>query len=286
MLESDESNSPVRSRVSGQQEATHVHGTERSSPRPSSRKQRHRPIARSAHERALSGSNPTKLSYTSRSDDQNSFAQSPASTPTRPLSTPSKPAYAGSTFSASPAPSSLPIPRLLSKLTPESEGKDSNRNMESDESPEQLGRSPGRVTATATDGGFVPGSSPLDIFFRADREERARARHGSQPDLRNADAFDPRRLAFPDSPSPSSGKPRRTRGSYQSDLSATGMPAADGATGSTGTMLFNQHLDTSGHGRQNVMRSHTAPSAVAGLNDEEAHQRRLKSQALKDLLGV
>ncbi|KAI9793416.1 MAG: hypothetical protein M1816_000308 [Peltula sp. TS41687] len=67
--------------------------------------------------------------------------------PQRPFATtPIRPAYAAPNFSASPAPSALPIPRFLS-----------NRNNSSTETESES-------------------CSPLEIFFRADREEKARAK--------------------------------------------------------------------------------------------------------------
>jgi len=83
---------------------------------------------------------------------------------TKPIFTPSTAAYAGPTFHASPAPSALPIPSFYSKSVPDSPGMKTMK--ESSQSPPdglpklQLHRE----------------ESPLDFFFKVDREEKARAR--------------------------------------------------------------------------------------------------------------
>jgi hypothetical protein len=88
--------------------------------------------------------------------------------PTKPVSTPSTAAYAGPTFHASPAPSTLPIPSFYSKSVPDSPGL---RKFMKD-SP--LSQKPPMPNSTVS-----REESPLDIFFKADKEEKARARSAS-----------------------------------------------------------------------------------------------------------
>ncbi|KAH8725234.1 hypothetical protein GQ44DRAFT_739700 [Phaeosphaeriaceae sp. PMI808] len=80
-------------------------------------------------------------------------------------------AYAGPTFHASPAPSALPIPKFLSRSVPaKADSSDSTS------SPSPLGASPSRAPIP------VPRrneDSPLDVFFKADRAERAHNANGS-----------------------------------------------------------------------------------------------------------
>ncbi|KAL1844046.1 hypothetical protein VTJ49DRAFT_5797 [Mycothermus thermophilus] len=107
---------------------------------------------------------------------------------TPPQTAPPKPiaeaAFAGATFHASPAPSSLPIPSFLSKAL---------------DSPPSVQRPNGVLrepSPPATDSEAVPTpqhrllsptanrtESPLDIFFRADREEKERARRASSANV-------------------------------------------------------------------------------------------------------
>ncbi|KAG9249203.1 hypothetical protein BJ878DRAFT_91763 [Calycina marina] len=84
----------------------------------------------------------------------------------KPISTPTTAAFAGPTFHASPAPSALPIPSFFSKSVPESPGTKSIK--EATPSP------PSDAPLTRTQAQRE--ESPLDIFFKADREEKARAR--------------------------------------------------------------------------------------------------------------
>lgn len=104
------------------------------------------------------------------------------------LATPAKPqtAYAGPTFHASPAPSSLPVPKFFSKSVPANAGNsslqarlegESDGNSSTDEIPAMP-----EVSQRE--------ESPLDFFFRADRAEKARKGNALQnalaaPDLGN-----------------------------------------------------------------------------------------------------
>lgn len=93
----------------------------------------------------------------------------------KPISTPNAPAYAGPTFHASPAPSALPMPSFFSKSVPESPSikvpggrTDESNSSSSDSSPPPIVKA--RITEQRQK------ESPLDFFFNADREEKARAR--------------------------------------------------------------------------------------------------------------
>ncbi|KFY77316.1 hypothetical protein V499_03299 [Pseudogymnoascus sp. VKM F-103] len=93
----------------------------------------------------------------------------------KPISTPNAAAYAGPTFHASPAPSALPMPSFFSKSVPESPSikisdsrADETNSSSSDSSPPPIIKA--RIAAQGQK------ESPLDFFFNADREEKARAR--------------------------------------------------------------------------------------------------------------
>jgi len=92
----------------------------------------------------------------------------------KPISTPSTAAYAGPTFHASPAPSALPIPSFYSKSVPESPGVTELKNREA-----SLSQSPTPTPPSGLQSRFPREESPLDFFFKADREEKARARSAS-----------------------------------------------------------------------------------------------------------
>jgi hypothetical protein len=91
---------------------------------------------------------------------------------TKPISTPSTAAYAGPTFHASPAPSTLPIPSFYSKSVPESPGIHAMKSLKET----RLSESPTPATFSNIQ---QQEESPLDFFFKADREEKARARSAS-----------------------------------------------------------------------------------------------------------
>jgi hypothetical protein len=98
-----------------------------------------------------------------------------APTPTITM-TPSKPAYAGPTFHASPAASALPVPKFFSKSVPSATTQSSMQarlDQESDKSDKT--DSPPLSDATP----IIPTpprheESPLDILFKADKDEKAK----------------------------------------------------------------------------------------------------------------
>lgn len=128
---------------------------------------------------------PNSTSVNSRPNGTpRSKSQKNTHTPKKTIATPSQ-AYAGPTFHASPAPSSLPIPKFfqksLSKSVPETAQANGLAAMMDSEvseqalSPESSEPSPVREKAERLQQ-QAKEDSPLDIFFRADREEKARAR--------------------------------------------------------------------------------------------------------------
>lgn len=95
---------------------------------------------------------------------------------TKPISTPSTAVYAGATFHASPAPSALPIPSFYSKSVPDSPGLKGLNAVK--DTPSKPSKSPTPLPEPSTSQ-FSREESPLDFFFKADREEKARARSAS-----------------------------------------------------------------------------------------------------------
>ncbi|KAE8447367.1 hypothetical protein EG329_010781 [Mollisiaceae sp. DMI_Dod_QoI] len=91
----------------------------------------------------------------------------------KPMNTPSAAAYAGPTFHASPAPSALPIPSYYSKSVPDSPGAKGLKSLRG----APLSTPP---HAAPTANQSQREESPLDLFFKADREEKARAHSATQ----------------------------------------------------------------------------------------------------------
>lgn len=91
---------------------------------------------------------------------------------------PTSTAFAGATFHASPAPSSLPIPSFLSKSGTDSPGFKNSGKVSQEPSPPTSDSDtptlqPATISQTARE------ESPLDLLFRADRAEKERARRTS-----------------------------------------------------------------------------------------------------------
>ena len=104
-------------------------------------------------------------------------------TPVKSSNTPSQ-AYAGPTFHASPAPSSLPIPRFFSKSVPSIEKGTSLKAMMQDDSSEKSSDksddSPTLKNSLQVTEHPIREASPLDFFFNADREEKAKRCAGNK----------------------------------------------------------------------------------------------------------
>lgn len=147
-----------------------------------------------APESQANGSRPkprsTKSSRSNNGHKQTSSA-SPATTPgpsknyrTSPPQTAAlpksvfPPAFAGGSFHASPAPSALPIPSFLAKSMDSPSVKDTARANSEPSPPATDSEAPTPRTRFPV-GDISREESPLDIFFRADRAEKERARSGS-----------------------------------------------------------------------------------------------------------
>ncbi|KXX79461.1 hypothetical protein MMYC01_203706 [Madurella mycetomatis] len=92
------------------------------------------------------------------------------------------PAFAGATFHASPAPSSLPIPSFLAKALDSPSVRDTSRASREPSPPATDSEAPtpqNRLLPT----GPARQESPLDIFFNAHRAEKERARRASSANI-------------------------------------------------------------------------------------------------------
>ncbi|MCJ1276957.1 hypothetical protein MMC21_004765 [Puttea exsequens] len=101
--------------------------------------------------------------------------------PNRLNETPAR-AYAGPTFHASPAASSLPIPKFFSKSVPNVDRTSSLKGMMEQSGPKTTSESEGSPPEENRQpfGSQACEESPLDIFFRADKEARARTDNPSE----------------------------------------------------------------------------------------------------------
>ncbi|KAK5119934.1 hypothetical protein LTR85_007010 [Meristemomyces frigidus] len=98
--------------------------------------------------------------------------------PTIPATPAKEQAYAGPTFQASPAPSSLPVPKFFSRSVPNAGGQPSlQARMEGEKTPEKQESSPEPdvVEPVSRDAQ----QSPLDLLFHADKAEKRQSRSGS-----------------------------------------------------------------------------------------------------------
>ena len=116
--------------------------------------------------------------------DQNeapiSMPSQPSLTPSRPNVTPVK-AYAGPTFHASPAASSLPIPKFISRSVPNVDKTSSLKVMmqqEAVDTTSESDNSPSLEKSQPTQENGAREASPLDIFFKADRDSKAKFQSG------------------------------------------------------------------------------------------------------------
>ena len=143
------------------------------------------------------GSRPKPRTTRSSRSTQQVPSTSPATTPgpgrnyrTSPPQTAAVPkpvlpqtqAFAGGSFHASPAPSALPIPSFLAKSMDSPTVKDTGRANSEPSPPATDSEAPTpRTRFPVSDPSRE--QSPLDLFFRADRAEKERARSGSSTNL-------------------------------------------------------------------------------------------------------
>lgn len=217
-----------------------------------------------------------------------SGSQSSSSTPVRPTASPMKTAYAGPTFHASPAPSALPMPSFFSKSVPEV-NSDKARTVPVDEDASETGGDCLRKeNAQITEQRHAQEESPLDIFFKADRHEKAERRKSSAPILPSGMASpSPLRSSSlaPISSSTSLSDVRaRHHSRHPTDDSIGGMFALEMDGASTGQKAMGPAFATPYKQRMEAIRSNTAPSNMISQTYHDEEQRKAKTKALKMLL--
>ncbi|TVY49892.1 hypothetical protein LOCC1_G000200 [Lachnellula occidentalis] len=190
----------------------------------------------------------------------------------KPISTPSTAVYAGATFHASPAPSALPIPSFYSKSVPDSPGLKGLRSVQ--EAPSTKSSPSPPMPELSSVKQYQREESPLDIFFKADREEKARARSvSSNTTGAAAGNFQPPGASRNAQTPPAPNSQHRTRQGHTSKSSSSGMFAMelDGPT-SPGTP-FGPAFSTPYAERINAARSGTTPTrdvSQQGVDRSEA----------------
>ncbi|KAL8922593.1 MAG: hypothetical protein Q9208_005097 [Pyrenodesmia sp. 3 TL-2023] len=198
-------------------------------------------------------------------------------TPGKKSTTPTQ-AYAGPTFHASPAASSLPMPRFFSQSVPEINKAPSMQlaidKETTEESSEQSEESPTPVFACRIGEEQAREESPLDIFFRADREQKERLRKelGASPGTqRVANQLDLERPRYHSRRSTNGS----TGGVFSMELESKEEP-----------IQASHEKSFSDPVASTVDTNNTMPSPSVGTIEtpQEAEQRRAKTIALKKFL--
>ena len=227
-----------------------------------------------AHGRKQSGSaSPMPAS----NNNLASASRNQSLTPTRGNETPVK-AYAGPTFHASPAASSLPMPKFFSKSMPNVDKASSLKSMMEQEAPETASESEGspfRENTQPVHDHRTREASPLDIFFRADEKAKAKARPLQESGLKSFDG-----QSTPSASPSGLQTPNRHHSRHPTDGSVGGMfplemdgAAPDTASDSTISGNGSHHYEPAIHNSSSM--------AEPDLTEE---QRRAKTAALKQLL--
>ena len=170
-------------------------------------------------------------------------------------------AYAGPTFHASPAPSSLPVPKFFSRSVPNVAAQPSlQARMEGERTPEKEPSPEPDIISPPRDA-----ESPLDMFFKADRAEKDKRRSGSN--LLSPEMAVRQPQTEPRNPFQQSGKSiflREMDGEDENMPSPKTIPPT------------NRPHPTE--------RARSSPGSVPQAGDDSDDQRRASTQALKDLL--
>jgi hypothetical protein len=202
------------------------------------------------------------------------------------ISTPSAAAYAGPTFHASPAPSALPIPSFYSKSVPDSpgiKGLQAQKDEASSSGVDSPTPPPAKIATTQP----RREESPLDFFFKADREEKARARSASSihGTLSESGPFPPPS----DSPlnkhdNPSTGSQSRTRGTHFSGGSTSALFAMELDGANSPGKPYGPAFSTPYNERINAARSSLTSFQSPSQKSQVQPQSTDRSEALKAYL--
>lgn len=202
---------------------------------------------------------------------------------------PTTQAYAGPTFHASPAASSLPIPKFFSKQMTSADAPSSSSSKSREDSSENSSAksedSPTTMDALLVANDPTKDPSPLDIFFKADREEKARRISSSLNSLQvsrdNADANLEQPINNSESVSPTLLFKRR-HAEYRTENSVSGiLPSEMDAS--------EKNQNSSSPTRASIcltdgQRSESSPTIMLTRATDSEEAAKAKTKALKQLL--
>jgi len=172
-------------------------------------------------------------------------------------------AYAGPTFHASPAPSSLPMPKFFSRSVPSAVGQPSlEARMNGEKMPEKDESSPEPDVVSPANRDAH--QSPLDLFFKADRAEKEK--------IRQASMAVPERISrgFPDT-QPLDPANESCKSVFLGELDGQLEDHASLPTVPTGQF-------------RPIVRAHSSPHTKAASEVNRDEQRDTPTKSLKDLL--
>jgi hypothetical protein len=205
----------------------------------------------------------------------------------RPINTPSTVAYAGPTFHASPAPSALPIPSFYSKSVPDSPGVKGLKSIKEPPLKKETPSTRNLFTPPSANNPFQREESPLDFFFRADREEKARARSASstQTAVAATGPFQPP-IESPRSSQTPPALPThsRPRQGHSSRMSASGMFAMELDGEPDAGTTYGPAFSTPYAQRIRAARASSEPVQSIEQPCQDPQQSLNKSEALKAYL--
>ena len=221
---------------------------------------------------------PTRPSTASKSSTPDAFLSRPAN------ATPSK-AYAGPTFHASPAASSLPLPKFFSKSVPNVDKSTSLKHMlehDSLESTSENDSSPFQDTDSPLRNHRLREGSPLDIFFQADKDAKAK---GALATANGQTTNEPANLPNGTKTSYDFQTERRPRNHsrHHTDSSSAGVFPFEMNAPTSNTL--QQQLKSTQHMNLDICNEASASDASTRTEQERLEeQRQAQSLALKQLL--
>jgi hypothetical protein len=203
--------------------------------------------------------------------------------PDRMKSTPLKQAYAGPTFHASPAASSLPMPSFLAKNANKASGELSAQ-LDNPRKNSKTGDSPPEKSENLENGQDRE-ASPLDFLFKAAIAAKSGQRFDSPGNQSENDLSHVRAVSNPpisrDQDSPANRSRNHERRPTEGSIGEMFPLEMDGS--STPDMVIGPAFATPYKDRMNALRSSSATPSATNSNMDEG-QRKAKSDALKRLL--
>ncbi|KAI4161005.1 MAG: hypothetical protein LQ342_005290 [Letrouitia transgressa] len=232
----------------------------------------------------INSSSMPKINDTPRSENRPKSFQL---TPGKKNVTPSRP-YAGPTFHASPAASSLPIPKFYSKSVPELNKAPSMQTMMEkevlDSSSDHSGNSPTPGFSQRAGEQQTREKSPLDIFFQADRQEKEKKRKEKESAIATASEGKSAATDSPNCAEPLSTYLAKTR--HHSRQSTNGSAGLFPLEMDDKATIPASHEKAASDPTPSTAELHPRDSALRNISEtpEQEKQRKAKTEALKKFL--